>query len=250
MNDSVSVFCVVGIKDSGRRAIVNDLLEALPGDDRPAALIVSATELEGFVKDFPGLPVSPWQLDHHEPRPLEFSCPEDTQTLFICSDGVDSPIHLMEALALWGREHNFPDLIITTVVHCTQCANHHPVLSWYQAAIHFSDFVMLNQREGVDNKWLADFQKPFQRQFFPCVFEPVRNGRLRNPAVILNSPPRRMSQAFEENAVGFPTAVDIEDDEEEEDEDGEDTPVPELHFERLLNKNYRRPIPNLENILK
>lgn len=247
MNDSVSVFCIVGIRGSGRRAIVSNLLEVLPGDDKPAALIVAAAELEAFAKDFQSLSVLPWQLDHHEPRPLEFTCPEGTKTLFICSDGADSPVHLMEALSLWCREHNFPNLIISTVVHCTLCATHHPIHSWYQAAIHFSDFVMLNQREGVDNKWLADFQKPFQRQFYPCIFEPVRNGRIRNPAVILSSPPRRMSQAFEETAVEIPIDEDIEVGEEEE--DIEDSPVPELHFERLLNKNYRRPVPNLEALL-
>lgn len=247
MNSPISLYCVVGIRGSGRRTVVRNLLDALPQDDRPAALITSADECAGFSNEFPTLPVSGWQVDHFEPKPLVFDIPAETKTLFICSDGIDSPIHLLEALALWCKEHNYPDLVIVSVVHCTMCATHHQVHSWYQAAIHFSDFVLLNQREGVDNKWLTEFQKPFQRQFYPCIFESLRNDRLRNPAVILTSPPRRMSQAFEDTSDDIPS--DDSDDDESFTQDPDDVPPPELHFERLLNKHYRRPVPKLDDIL-
>ncbi len=249
MNNTLSVYCILGIKGSGRKMIVRDLLESLQPDDLPAAVITSPTESAEFANDLPDLPITPWNLDAFEPTPLSFEYPQDSKTLFIISDGLDSPIHLLESLALWCQQNDFPNLIITTVVHCNLCATHHPVHSWHQAAIHFSDFVLLNQRDAVDNKWLADFQKPFQRQFYPCVFELIRNGHIKNPAVILNSPPRRMSQAFEENQRGYPADVEIEGDEEDEN-DSEDSPLPEHHFERLLNKHYRRPVPNLTQIIQ
>jgi hypothetical protein len=50
-----------------------------------------------------------------------------------------------------------------------------------------------DRREGVANKWLSDFRAHFDGQFYPCLFELVKGGRVKNPALVLDPLARRMS---------------------------------------------------------
>ena len=50
----------------------------------------------------------------------------------------------------------------------------------------FSDVVLLNRREGVNNKWVKDFEDGYRKQFSHC---PLPNGnkkgRVANPLEVL-----------------------------------------------------------------
>lgn len=69
---------------------------------------------------------------------------------------------------------------------------------WFEAAIHFSDFVLLNRREIVPNKWVDSYIERYEKACYPCPFERVKKNRVRNPALVLDPTPRRLSHLFDE----------------------------------------------------
>ena len=87
---------------------------------------------------------------------------------------------------------------VICVVHCRLAAEHKELLEWYDACVHFADVVLLNRREDVPNKWLAGFPARYTARFYPCVIEPVKSGRVNNPALILEPQARRMSHYFDD----------------------------------------------------
>jgi len=91
--------------------------------------------------------------------------------------------------------------------------------------VHFSDVVLLNRREGVENRWISDFQKRYAERFYPCLFEFVKKGQVTNPLVVLEPQARRISQYFEESeepvVEGLIIEADTPDsDDEDANEDG------------------------------
>jgi hypothetical protein len=66
---------------------------------------------------------------------------------------------------------------------------------------------------GRPNKWIGDFKGKFEHKFYPCLFEFVKEGRVKNPALVLAPVARRMSHVFDEQEW---IAEDEDDDEEEQ----------------------------------
>jgi len=100
----------------------------------------------------------------------------------------------------------------------------------------------------VTNKWIGDFKGKFEHKFYPCLFEFVREGRVRNPALVLAPVARRMSHVFDEQEW---VALDEEDDEEEL-EDGEETEMKleeDPYFERRNGGRRVHEIPNIADYL-
>jgi hypothetical protein len=152
----------------------------------------------------------------------------DATHVFFVSDGRRNPVDQIEAFKVWVAANNGEVARLICVVNCQLAEKHRGLIVWYEACIHFSDIVLLNRREGVGNKWLSDFQNRFKDQFFPCLFEMVKESRVKNPVLVLDPQPRRLSQFFE--ATDMPwgdadTEIDMgtgEDDEPEEIEDDDD----------------------------
>ena len=78
---------------------------------------------------------------------------------------------------------------------------------------------LLNRREGVENKWLSDFRGFFDDQFVPCLFEFVKGGRVKNPALILDPQARRMTHVFDDELEWLVV------DEEGSEDDGSDAEI-------------------------
>lgn len=189
------VYVILGAAGSGRRGVLADLIEdGLAPGARPVVLLAS-TEAPAEADARLGRVVRwTWAGDGR----IEAEPPADADPIFFVTDGRASPVDQMEALKPWIAAAGAELGRVFCVVHCRLAEQHDELLAWYDACIHFSDVVLLNRREGVANKWLSDFRRRYEDRFFPCLFEFVKDGRIRNPALLLEPQARRMSLYFDE----------------------------------------------------
>jgi hypothetical protein len=181
--------------------------------------------------------------------------------VFIVLAGAVDLADQLEALKPWLAAHALPLARVLTVVHCQLAEKHPPLAPWFDACVHFSDVVLLNRREGVQNKWLSDFRRRYEDQCMPCLFELVRQGRVKNPVLLLDPTPRRLSQYFDATEWD---QIDLDGVEicESDDEDGEnarplakeqldpdDQAPSELWFERDAAGRRKRPLPEIQKYL-
>jgi len=129
---------------------------------------------------------------------IEADLPEGATHIFFVTDGRRSPVDQMEAFKAWVEMKPVELGRVLTVINCQLAAQHPSLRAWYEACVHFSDVALLNRREGVENKWLSDFRGFFDDQFVPCLFEFVKGGRVKNPALILDPQARRMTHVFDD----------------------------------------------------
>lgn len=179
--------------------------------------------------------------------------PDSRQVVFV-TDGRLNPVEQIEAFTRWMAEQGGELARVLCVVDCRLAADNPPLFAWFEACIHFSDVVLLNHRESVDNKWLSDFVGHFKKQFFPCLFEPVKDGRVRNPALVLEPEARRVSHVFDAEQEWIFTNADGEViDEQEETEDGEEdveaTPEVDPYFARDAAGRRAKRLPDISKFL-
>ncbi len=257
------VYVILGAEASGRREVLTDLI----GEGVPAG-----TEVHTFLHD--GEKASPhddklgtlhrweWTADHH----IKAKCPATEGPIFFIINGRINPVDQLEALRAWLRASNAEVGRIYTVVNCQLASTVPETVVWYDVCIHFSDVVLLAKRDGVPNKWFTDFRKRYDAECLPCLFELVKAGKVKNPAMILTPTARRISQAFDEQegfdfstlgeGVEFIDDAEEEEDEEDEDEDGEESPDDEddepkedIYFQRRPGGRRVKEIPDITKYL-
>lgn len=213
------VYLVLGATGSGRREVLLDLIEAgLEPEDRPAVMLSTgeAAQAESDAK----LPaVTRWEW---RDGAIGGTLPAEATHVFFITDGARNPVDQIEAFKAWLEAQGGELARVLCVVNVQLAEKHAALLPWFEACVHFADVVLLNKREGIDNKWLSDFLTHFKKQYYPCVFEMVKGGRVKNPALILEPQARRMSHVFDEDQDWiFTNAEGEEIDEQDESEDGE-----------------------------
>lgn len=266
------VYIILGASDSGRRGVLADLIDGgLAEGDRPAVLL-SAKE-PGCEQDAKFANVSRWSW--HEGA-IGAVLPPGATHVFFVTDGRLNPVDQIEALQAWLKVVQAELGRVITVVNCQLAEKHAALGAWYEACIHFSDVALLNRREGVANKWMSEFQARFKDLCFPCLFEIVKNGRVKNPVIVLDPQARRMSHIFD---IDEWTGIDLEgvefgtegaDEPETEDddkpakgdgkkkghpnqspEDDDDwLPEKEPYFEMLPNGRRAKEIPDIGKYLE
>ena len=251
-----SVYFILGTPNSGRRAIVRDLIENGLGDEKAVVLVAeseAADPADERLAKLKNVEVRRWRWQ--EPGIPAMDLPAKA-TVFLLADSQASPVDQVEALKPWLGTQDRALARIFTVVDC-QLAEKQPVLrQWFDACIHFSDVVFLNRREGVANKWLSDFIKHYTDEYFPCHFVQVKTkGDLATPLVWLDPMARRVSQYFEDDYVDMSDlVVEIGDDEAEEGEKveaGEEDGIipPEPYFVRQRSGRREKEVPDLRQYL-
>jgi hypothetical protein len=223
---------------------LSDLVEGLSGDDRPGFLFSATEAPDPWDGKFPDL--GRWTLGPE--NAVEAEMPPGATHVFILFDGRLNPVDQVEGLKSWLGDRLAEVARVLCVVNCKLVETHPKLVAWYEACIHFSDVVLLNQREGVPNKWIGDFKARFQDKFYPCLFEFVKDGRVKNPALVLDPVPRRVSHVFDEQEW---IAEDEEDDEEEA-EDGDEVPMKlaeDFYLERRNGGRRVHEIPNIADFL-
>lgn len=243
------VYLILGATGSGRREVLLDLIEAgLEPEDRPAVLL-SAGEAVQTEREAKLPAVTRWEwLD----GAIDATLPADATHVFFVTDGARNPVDQIEAFKAWLEAQGGELARVLCVVNAQLAEKHAALLPWFEACVHFADVVLLNRREGIDNKWLSDFLAHFKKQYYPCVFEMVKGGRVKNPALILEPQARRMSHVFDEEPDWiFTNAEGEEIDEQEESEDGDDEieakPEEDPYFAR---RNGGRRVKELPDIVQ
>lgn len=127
---------------------------------------------------------------------------------------------------------------IVTLVDCGKLVAESRLAAWYDCCIHFSDTVLLGGRDGVEERWIREYEESFRKKCLPCEVDLVqKGGRPRNPAILFSDIARRLSLFFDE----------IEPD--PEDEEMPEAPV-DPYLERDPSGGRRIRLPVVERILR
>lgn len=247
-NEKPLVYLILGAAGSGRREVIADLIEGgLAETDRPAVLVSEAEQTSAA--SLPHVDYWNWTGEL-----IEGKLPPDATHVFFVTDGRTNPVDQIEVFKAWVAAQGGEVARVLCVVNCQLVAQHAAMLAWYEACVHFADVVLLNRREGVENKWLSDFQGHFKKQFMPALFEFVKDGRVKNPGLVLEPQARRMSHVFDEEQDWVFTDADGEEiDEQEEaegDEEVEAKPEEDPYFERRAGGQRVKQIPDVRKFLE
>ncbi len=214
------IYIILGAAGSGRREVLADLIDGGVAEGDHAVVLLSSAEAASE-HDARLANVTRWTW--HEGA-IGATLPPGATHVFFVTDGRKNPVDQLEALQKWITAVQAEVGRVITMVNCRLAEKHAALIVWYEACIYFSDVVLLNNREGVANKWMSDFQLRFKELCYPCLFEIVKGGRVKNPLVILDPQARRMSHVFDINEwtginlEGVEFGTEGEDEPEEEDD--------------------------------
>lgn len=244
------VYLILGASGSGRREVVLDLIaDGLDEKDRAATMLAESETSTEFDAKLPHLSHWKWQDEM-----IVGVLPPDATHVFFFVDGHGNPVDQVEVFKAWIEAQGGELARVICVVNCQLAEKNLPLLAWYEACVHFSDVVLLNRREGVENKWLSDFLAHFKKQFYPCLFETVKAGRVKNPALVLQPEARRMTHLFDEEPNWIFTDASGEEIDEQEEADDEDEVEAKLeedpYLERRNGGRRVKEIPNIARFLE
>jgi hypothetical protein len=237
------IYLIYGIPNSGRRDIIFDLIKDGVQDSdqvlyfRPEGEMVSAFDEQ--IEALDNVSIVEWQLSNAKVKHGQINA-APAKIIFL-APGTSDPADAAEAIKVWSDHNDCQVARIITVVHAAFLSTNDAAQAWYDACIHFSDVVLMNRREGVNNKWVKDFEVGYRKQFSPARFLLVKKGRVANPLEVLEPEARRLSLYFDE-------LIPIEDDEFEDDDQPEDT-KPDKYIERLESGQRAYPIPDIQKLL-
>lgn len=246
------VYFILGAAGSGRREVVADLIEGGLSEDKRAAVLLSEGEDSDSADPRLGT-VGRWRWI--AAGAIEAAVPADLDVVFLITDGRVNPVDQLEAFKAWVSGQSVELARILTVVDCRLAELNPPLLAWYDACVHFSDVVLLNRRDGVANKWISGFQNRIKHQFIPCLVELVKDGRVANPALILEPQALRISHVFDEEEDWV--TVDGEDAEAEDkegegaggEEEVEMVPEEDPYFARRQGGRRVKELPDIAEFL-
>lgn len=197
------VYVLLGAAGSGRREVLADLIDGGLAEGDHAVVLLSSAEAASE-DDAKLANVTRWSWREGA---IDAALPPGATHVFFVTDGRLNPVDQIEALQKWLKVVQAEIGRVLTVVNCQLAEKHTALIAWYEACIHFSDVVLLNKREGVANKWMSEFQTRFKELCYPCLFEIVKNGRVKNPLIVLDPQARRMSHIFD---IDEWTGIDLE----------------------------------------
>jgi hypothetical protein len=249
MSEKPLLYVILGSVGSGRRDVLTDLVSGGLAEGDRAAVMISTDEKTGTIESsLPGVTRWKWTGEL-----IEATLPEGATHVFFVTDGRSDPIDQLEVVKPWIEAQGAELARVLCVIDCQLAEKNPGLLAWFDACVHFADVVLLNRREGVANKWMSDFLSRYKAQFLPCLFETVKAGRVKNPALVLEPQARRMSHAFDdEQDLVFVDAEGEEIDEEAEtdgDEEIEATPEVDPYFERRNGGRRVKELPDIRKFL-
>ncbi len=243
-----TVYLVFGARGSGRAAVVSDLVEFGLDPTTSVELCVSKDEvgkwngLAAANRDGCEMQTYEWKGAGLDFGQVVGEC------VFIVADGLADPADSVEAFYEWLQGSEYELARVICVVDCHRAYEEEKLIVWYDCCIHFSDVVLLANRHGVSNKWVDEFKERYIKQYYPCLFDFVKRGRVANPSLILYSEVRRMTKLFDD-ADEF--AFD-DDDEEDELFEGEEANAGDPSKDPFLAKRgsgqRQKPVPDIRSL--
>ncbi|MCF3650797.1 hypothetical protein [Synoicihabitans lomoniglobus] len=245
------VYVILGAAGSGRREVVADLIEGGVDASENVAVLLAANEVDDPA-DAQLQNCSRWHQT--EDNAIAADWPAGATVVFFVMDGRASPVDQVEMLKPWVTSHGAEVGRVITVMHCGLAASNSRVVAWYDACVHFSDIVLLNRREGVENKWFSELKARYHKLCLPCLVEMVKKGRVHNPALVLDSTVRRLSHWFDEDEQNDWTALIAEDSdtviEDDADDDPDDMPDDEdIYLARHPSGRRMKEVPDIAKLL-
>lgn len=242
MPESPRVYILFGIPGSERRATLCDLIENGLEKGTPALYFKPAGEpgdpSDAEISALENLQTVEWELQGNKVQHARIEAP--AEAVFFLIPGTADPADAADAIKSWSDNNACQIARCLTHIHCDFLQANPAALPWFEACIHFSDFVLLARRENTAPKWIKDFQDQFHKAHTPCRFELIKKGRPPNPREILEPEARRLSLFFDE-------LIPIEED-EFEDALPEDR-KPDKYIERLESGRRACPIPDIRKWL-
>lgn len=239
------VYLILGAEGAGRREVVRDLIEGGFAEDEVVHLAWAESEPESPAEAQINARAGNRLLRYGELIALQV--PAEAETLFLVAPGRANPLDVIEGFGDWLRGSGHELVRIITVVHC-QLLHDQPKLElWHRACIHFSDAVLLDRREDVPNKWFSEWRQYYETEHYPCLFELVKKGRVRNPALILEPQPRRLSLAFDSDIDAI-DLLDIDEDDLPEEPIDLTRPI-DPWLVRLPSGHWEKRLPDIAEFL-
>ena len=234
MTVSPKVYLILGFDDSGRRAILTDFIDSI-GTESPILYFRHKDEVtsdsDTLLENLNQVSTVSWSVKNTKIK--HDSITQSPSSIFFLTPSCIDLADVMEGLKGWLSKNECQLTRIITVVNCKSLSENGVMNSWYEAAIHFSDMVLLNRREGVSEKWIKEFISSKKKQFHPTRFELVKKNRVNNPIDALDSQTYRTSLFFDD-------LIPIEED-EFEDLLPEDKRI-DPYIDRLQSGKRRKPI--------
>jgi len=245
------VYLILGAAGSGRREVLADLISDGLDETERAAVMLPAGEGEQDAAEDKLPRITRWEWAEGT---IVGTLPAEATRVFFVVDGRRNPIEQIEVFKAWVEGQGGEVARVLCVVNSQLAEKNPPLLAWFEACIHFSDVVLLNKREGVENKWMSGFLGHFKKLFYPCVFEMVKEGRVSNPALVLEPQARRMSHVFDEEQDWIFTNSEGEviDEQEEtgtDEEEVEAKPEEDPYFVRDAAGRRAKKVPDITKFL-
>jgi hypothetical protein len=210
--------------------------QAGPARDQAVAALAAAASEEGVATHTAG--PGQWELADGL-----FHCtpPEGTQALFLLAPDPEDPRDFLEAVATWLPGSGFELARVITVLSCADAERQGDRFAgWIGLWLHFTDYLVLTDREGVSSKWINALTARLKEEALPCQVEFWKKDSPRNPALVLLPEARRIAHLFD---LEPQLPADLEPVIEEGDED-EDAEPPDPWLERLASGQRARPVPS------
>lgn len=241
---NIRVYYILGIMNSGRRQVVADLIEhGLSAGTKVGIYVhdkeVSCTAAEAAFNANENVSLFQWRI--YENKWVAALPSEDIEVIFIMGSGIDSPIDALELFPDWLKAHHLNLSRIITVIDADKTSQYPLVQNWYEACLYFSDAVLFTHRHGAcPPGWVETYIEAHRKACYPCVFMQVKKKQVDNPALVLDTTVRRLSQVFDspEDFDGDWGNFTIEGDIDDIDEG---IPI-DPYFERLPNGQRAKPV--------
>lgn len=234
MSVPVTLF-LSGPGNHGLRMLCESRSRALHKDDRICLLLNEDQTLpeEEKISLPSGMSWGHWLLKDENIH-LDTEIKSDDWNVLLYSD-VQPPMDWLESMLPRIQSGDWEVTRVITLVDTKLAIESSEARRWYQACIHFSDLVLLGNRDGLNPKDVAGFQEYFEKERYPCHFDLVKNGIPKHPSWMLDSQPRRLSLVFDPPELTGHDLPVWED--EEEDEDGLDEDM-DRYVDPYLEKNH------------
>ena len=199
MAKSPKVYLILGPNGSGRRAILSDFIDSL--ESKSLVLYFKhkdevVNDYDNCLKSLKEVTTVLWSIEDFKIKHESISI--NPSSIFFIAPATIDLADVVEGLKGWLRKNNCQLTRIITVMNCKSLSENDYQNSWYDAAVHFSDIVLLNRREGIGEKWIKNMITKKKKQFHPTRFELVKKNRVNNPNDILDTQTFRTSLFFDD----------------------------------------------------
>ena len=154
---SPKVYLILGPNNSGRRELLADFIDSLEYETT-VLYFKHRDEIinncDSFIECKTEISTILWSVEDCKIKHESTSV--NPSSIFFVAPASINLADIIEGLKGWLSKNDCQLTKIITVIDCKTLSENDSQNSWYDAAIHFSDMVLLNRRENVSEKWIKN----------------------------------------------------------------------------------------------